>query len=236
MKRSKVYLSRRQSRRIDEISIAEGTSGITLMENAGRACVSLLMEHEVKSVLVCCGTGNNGGDGFVIARRLAILGIPTKTIVCGDPQRIKGDALTNYQIALGLDLNIIHQDEAWPDQELEYRMKQIDNQPVNWVVDCLLGTGASGNPRPPMDRLIRIANKMEVKRMAVDVPSGLDCDKGELGDPTFNADLTCTFVARKMGFKSEQAKTCLGRVKVVTIGVPIRVLQQVLQGEEQSEE
>ena len=232
MKRSKVYLSRAQSRKVDEISIAEGVSGITLMENAGRACVSQLTERDIKTALICCGTGNNGGDGFVIARRLAINGIPTKTILCGDPAQIQGDALTNYQIATGLDLDIVLLDESWSENELEHRLKQINQQPVDWIIDCLLGTGATGNPRPPMDRLIRTANRLDVKRMAVDVPSGLDCDTGEIGDPTFNVDLTCTFVARKNGFKSEQAKERLGQVKVVTIGVPKKLLQRVVDGEE----
>ena len=228
MKRSQVYLSRDQSRRVDEIAISEGVSGITLMENAGRACVSHLEEREVKSAVICCGVGNNGGDGFVIARRLAILGIPTKILLCGEPARIQGDALFNFQIAEGLDLNIVVVDDNWSDAEIEHRMKQIDKQPVDWIVDCLLGTGSKGNPRPPMERLIQVANNVDANKMSVDVPSGLDCETGIPGEPTFRADFTCTFVARKTGFKSEAAKEFLGEVKVVTIGIPVNVLERVV--------
>lgn len=232
MLRSKVYLTREQSHRIDEIAIAEGTSGISLMENAGRACVSKLIDHGCKSAVICCGTGNNGGDGFVIARRLAIEGVPTKILLCGNGNRISGDALTNFNIARDLDLAIVTVSEDWDDICLTKEVGMIASEPVDWIVDCMLGTGAFGDPRPPMDRIIRAANSNKAHRLAVDVPSGLDCQTGDSGDPTFAADLTCTFVAKKTGFQTDNAKKYLGQTQVVSIGISMELVERVLREQE----
>ena len=227
MKRSKVYLSREESRRVDELAMAAGTSGITLMENAGRGCVGKLNEHDVKSAVVLCGTGNNGGDGFVIARRLAIQGATVKILVCGEPNRIFGDAKVNFEIAKNIDLIIKFVDCEWDEERIADELKSVQGQRSEWIIDCLLGTGAQGNPRPPTDTVIRIANTIEAKKLAVDVPSGLDCDTGKPGNPTFKADLTCTFVAKKKGFQSLEALPYLGTIQVVTIGVPVAILEQL---------
>ena len=229
MQRSKVYLTRAQSRLIDELAIQSGISGIRLMENAGRSCVSRLMERSAKVVAVCCGIGNNGGDGFVIARRLAVEGITVKIFVCGDVNKMTGDALTNYKIADSLDLDIQQIDASMELQQIEHAISSINSQPVDWIVDCLLGTGATGNPRPPMDAVITAANNIQCNKMAVDVPSGLDCDTGVPAQPTFRADLTCTFVAKKVGFKNALAAPFLGTVQSVSISIPEEIVEQVLE-------
>ncbi len=227
MKRSKVYLSRLQSRKIDEMAIAEGMTSIQLMENAGRACTNHLEEQGCESAVICCGSGNNGGDGFVIARRLAILGLPVKILLVGDAEKILGDARVNLEIVKGIGLDLVRFDENWNNEELQNQLDRVDGQTTDWIVDCLLGTGAHGDPRPPMDRVIRAANGSSARRLAVDVPSGLDCDNGKVGDPTFQADVTCTFVARKTGFHVPEARPFLGQVKVVAIGVSMELIQRV---------
>jgi NAD(P)H-hydrate epimerase len=102
---------------------------------------------------------------------------------------------------------------------------------AEWIVDALLGTGASGQPRPPMDEAIRAMNASPAKRLGVDLPSGLDCDTGIPAEPTIRANHTCTFVAPKLGFDNPQAATYLGQVHVVDIGVPRRVIADVVGGE-----
>src|SRR5690606_26468344 len=84
-----------------------------------------------------------------------------------------------------------------------------------WIVDALLGTGAVGDPRPPYDSVLEIANRQTARKLAVDWPSGLDCDTGAAGSTTFRADHTCTFVAQKPGIRDPQARGYLGQVHIV---------------------
>ena len=84
-----------------------------------------------------------------------------------------------------------------------------------------------------MDRIIRIANEMNCGKMAVDVPSGLDCELGTLSDPTFKADFTCTFVARKIGFKTAEAKSVLGSVQAVSLSIPDTIVEGILNNSDQ---
>jgi NAD(P)H-hydrate epimerase len=98
-------------------------------------------------------------------------------------------------------------------------------QGADWIVDALLGTGARGEPRPPLDEVIRRLNRQDARRLAVDLPSGLDCDTGQVADATIRADHTCTFVAAKAGFRAETAREFLGQVHVLDIGVPRRLVE-----------
>ncbi len=95
---------------------------------------------------------------------------------------------------------------------------------VTWIVDAMLGTGAQGAPRGSIGRAIRAVNELNVRRLAVDIPTGLDCDTGVQSDPTFQANVTCTFIDQKIGFRSKQAETCLGLVTVVDIGAPTEII------------
>ncbi len=95
-----------------------------------------------------------------------------------------------------------------------------------WAVDALLGTGTRGAPRPPLDSAIRAMNQLPARRLAVDIPSGLDADHGQPSDPTVRADLTCTFVAAKPGLVAPLARPYVGQLHCVDIGVPRRLLSQ----------
>src|SRR5262249_54042062 len=98
---------------------------------------------------------------------------------------------------------------------------------VDWLVDALLGTGAVGDPRPPFDTGIDWMNAQPTKKLAVDVPSGLDCDTGEPSAHTVRADHTCTFPAIKIGFMRPRAKAYTGVVHVCDIGVPPRLIAEI---------
>lgn len=99
---------------------------------------------------------------------------------------------------------------------------------TEWIVDALLGTGAKGNPRPPLDEFIEQLNAFPAHRLAIDLPSGLDADTGLPGQPTFRADHTCTFVARKRGFSAPASQEFVGLVHVLDIGAPRRLVDEVL--------
>ena len=195
-------------------------SGLVLMENAGRGCVEVLLRLGVKGpVTIACGKGNNAGDGFVIARHLDLRQIPVTVLLFADPAELTGDALANYTIA---ERSRIAMCPCWRADDIPELVEDAD-----WFIDALLGTGAYGPPRPPLDRAIHLLNAATGKKLAIDLPSGLDCDRGTAAEPTFRADHTCTFVAPKIGFASLAAAEYLGQVHVVDIGVPRRLLEEI---------
>lgn len=225
-------LTLQQSRDIDAIAIKRyGISGLVLMENAGRGVVEVLLrvdprlgDKSARSVTVLCGKGNNAGDGFVIARHLDICGVWVKVILLASAEELRGDARTNYEILSHSQVPIIDLSSVG-DLAGELVTQTGD---AAWVVDAILGTGASGEPREPLATAIRWMNDQPMKRLAVDVPSGLDCDTGQPAAATVRADITCTFVAAKQGFMEENAKDYLGDLHVVSIGTPPCLLDEVV--------
>jgi NAD(P)H-hydrate epimerase len=192
-------LSRQEVREVDRRAIDEyGMLGLVLMENAGRGCADVLCQLGCDDLIViACGKGNNAGDGFVIARHLDLRGFSAKIVLLAPPGELRGDAAANYQILRNSGVPIVDLsspfDAAVFDRELTG---------ASWIVDALLGTGASGPPRHPFDEAIRRMNAAPCRRLAVDLPSGLDCDSGQPAEPTIRADHTCTFVAPKVGFSA----------------------------------
>ncbi|WP_425619311.1 NAD(P)H-hydrate epimerase [Anatilimnocola sp. NA78] len=214
-------LTRTQVREIDARAMAEyGISGLVLMENAARGCTNALLTVGCRGpVVVCCGKGNNGGDGFAIARQLNEAGIVVRVLLLARAAELKGDALANYQIALNCQLPIEEIGSNVTADEIDACFEGAE-----WIVDALLGTGTTGDPKGPYATAIKRMNAATAKRLAVDLPSGLDCDTGKLGQPTVDADLTCTFVAAKQGFAQPAAQAHLGEVRVIPIGVPRKLL------------
>ena len=224
-------LSREQCRRVDRIAIEQfQIPGLILMENAGRNCAEQLISRcdqkhlAQQSAVILCGPGNNGGDGFVIARQLYTRGLRVKVILLSAPESYAGDALVNLKALSGLQLPVIEFDQRWTDEQIAEVISEANGISATWIVDALLGTGAKGEPRPPMDRVIGIANRIDVRRLAIDIPSGLDSDTGQTSRSTFAADITCTFIDRKIGFDNPAAATWLGEVIVVGIGAPPEIL------------
>ncbi len=212
-------LSRRQVREIDSIAIEQfGLSGLVLMENAGRGAAEVIdRRYPTGDIVILCGKGNNGGDGYVIARHLDLRGRTVGIVSLVDPHELRGDAAANHQVAVLSELPI-----QWA---LDATTVARAVRSASVIVDCLLGTGAEGPPREPMATAIRIANETNATRVAIDLPSGLDCDTGIASEPTFRADLTVTFVALKIGFLHPEAAGSIGEVEVVPIGVPRRLLR-----------
>jgi NAD(P)H-hydrate epimerase len=217
-------LSPAEVREVDRRAIAEyGMANIVLMENAGRGCADVLSQLGCKgSVAIVCGKGNNAGDGFVIARHLDLRGVPVRVLLVGASGDLRGDAAANYAIVSKAGIPIGHFSGRFDGAAFEAALAGRE-----WIVDALLGTGTTGSPRPPLNEAIRLMNAAAAKRLAVDLPSGLDCDTGEPAEPTVRADVTCTFVAEKIGFSNSRAKSFLGEVKVLDIGAPRRLLEEV---------
>lgn len=225
-------LTRDQCRALDRLAIEEyGIHSLVLMENAGRSTVDVLEKLGIGGpVVILCGKGNNAGDGFVIARHLEIRGHVCRLVLLESPLELSGDAATNYDI-----LNVYQVAGAefppaarsWPSDTLRLLLDGAAGRTrVDWIVDAMLGTGAQGEPRPPYDTAIDWMNAQQCKKLAVDVPSGLDCDTGQPAGHTVRADHTCTFAAMKIGFTQPAAKPFVGTVHVCDIGVPPRLLNQ----------
>lgn len=219
-------LPRSLIRRVDQLAIDEyGIPGILLMENAGRGCADVIEALGIHGpVVICCGRGNNGADGFVIARHLEARGHDVQVIIACDPEQIRGDAAVQFEIARKANLRMASMPQPFQAEWLQDQIRQAD-----WIVDAVLGTGAQGALRPPLDRTMRILNASSAKKFAVDLPSGLDADTGEPAPDTFRADYTGTFVARKKGFDRPTAQMYLGTVHVLEIGVPGELLRRIFQ-------
>ena len=224
-------ITRKQSREVDRRAIEEyGMSGLVLMENAGRGTADVLCRlagthpgGRLGRVVVCCGKGNNAGDGFVVARHLDIRGVEVRVLVWADPAELTGDAGANYEVLRHTGVPVALFGNSHDAARLAEQLAGAE-----WVVDALLGTGARGEPRPPLDAVIDQVNAAAVKRLAVDLPSGLDCDSGEAARHTIRAAETCTFVAMKRGFAAAGADQYTGRVHVLDIGAPRRLVEEVV--------
>lgn len=214
-------LTCQQIRELDILAIEHvGIPGQVLMENAGRAVsefiYSVLLDPTHAHVVVLCGSGNNGGDGYVVARQLRNASVATIVVLCAARDRIQGDAAANLRIYERLEAPLI---DATSPQGLEETRRNLDEATV--IVDALLGSGAEGSPRGLLAEVIDEANRApRAKRVAIDIPSGLNADTGEVGKPCFRADATITFVAAKTGFSIAAAREVLGRVVIADIGVP----------------
>jgi NAD(P)H-hydrate epimerase len=232
-------LTRQQSREIDRIAVEQyGIPSIVLMENAGRGCVDVLERVGIDGpVVILCGKGNNAGDGFVIARHLDIRGYNARVLLLApsqDPARdLRGDAATNFALVKSnlsnVEVTTFHQPDNLPTANPSMISAQLDFHAKGavWLVDAMLGTGAVGEPRPPFDAAIIWMNAQPAKKLAVDVPSGLDCDTGQPAAHTVRADHTCTFAAMKIGFRQPSAKPFTGTIHVCDIGVPPELIKGI---------
>jgi NAD(P)H-hydrate epimerase len=213
-----VILSREEARELDRRAIEEfGVPGIVLMENAGRGIVDLLLSLQVRGpVVICCGKGNNAGDGFVVARHLDNQNILVDVLLFARADELKGDAKINYEIIRKSKLSIIDCSEKIDFSKLAQ---------AAWIVDALFGVGFSGVVKSPYDDVINAINVSPAKILAIDVPSGLDCDTGEVMSVAVQAHHTATCATLKKGFVVPGAQKFIGHVTVIDIGLPKILLQ-----------
>jgi NAD(P)H-hydrate epimerase len=235
------HLSRDQVRELDRRAIHEyGVPGAVLMENASRGAAELLARLLSPPprfgegaggrgrVLILCGPGNNGGDGFVMARHLQNAGfdvdvwliapLPKPTYVDAHPI-LSPDAFTNYRIWFNSHGSLTVVDTAgqeglpsgWTDELTHGR---------GWIIDAMFGTGLTRALATPYDEVAARVNSSGRPVLAVDIPSGLDCDTGKPLGPAIRATHTATFVALKKGFLNPEAAAWIGEVHILDIGAP----------------
>jgi hydroxyethylthiazole kinase-like uncharacterized protein yjeF len=213
-------LTAAQMRALDSYAIDTlGIPGMVLMENAGRAVVDVIEESaeegEELSVAVFCGKGNNGGDGFVIARHLAQGGHQTVIYLLCKLADLKGDAAVNAEIARKIGLDIRELPGAKAMESIEFNPGDFD-----LVVDAIFGTGLESAVRGHYLAAIDLINSSGLPVVAVDIPSGLSSDTGVIPGPAVEADLTVTFAYPKIGHVMPPAEGLVGELIVADISIP----------------
>lgn len=213
-------------RALDRYSIETlGVSGDVLMESAGRAIAQWVLEVRGAGASVCvvCGAGNNGGDGLVVARHLHALGVPVRAALLGDPLALSGDAARNLERARKLGVRL-----DGPDWEAPTR---------GVIVDAIFGTGLSRDVGGPAAESIRRINAARssaagsLRVLAVDLPSGLSADTGQVLGVAVSADCTLTIGLPKPGLLLEPGRSRAGEVRVARIGIADRTPDTVCAAE-----
>jgi len=206
-------------RTIDELHVPS----ISLMERAGEGVFRAIRGRFAlrgRRVVSLCGAGNNGGDGFVVARLLHTAGALVTIVLAADPGRTTPDGAHNYQRVT--HLRAIH---AYRDSELAGAEAAIDRAEL--LVDALLGTGARPPLRPPYDRLVAAANRGAAPTVAVDLPSGLDSHRHDQTDGAIEAAITVTFAFPKLCLCQYPSRRFAGEVAVAEIGIPARLGEEL---------
>lgn len=205
-----------QMRELDRTAIEDyGLPGVVLMEHAGRATAEQAVEMlsgGPARILVLCGKGNNGGDGFVAARWLARWGADVTVFLLGAVDDVAGDARVNLDLCLKLDLEVVCL------TEVDALRPAVSASEL--VVDALLGTGLGGAPRGLVAEVIEVVNLADRPVLSVDLPSGINADTGEAYRPHVKADRTVTFGHWKRGLAVTPGRTAAGEVVLADIGLP----------------
>jgi NAD(P)H-hydrate epimerase len=230
-------LNRHWIREVDRRAIHEyGMSGLVLMENAARGAVDVLLDIECRGpVVIFCGKGNNGGDGFAMARHLDGRGVAVRVVLTVAVSDLQGDAAANFAVLqkCQVPLILLRDAESTLPAVIAKRVDQA-LAGCEWIVDALLGTGASGPPRPPLDAILAQLNQHSARKLAIDLPSGLDCDSGAPVENAFRAHHTVTFVAPKPGLLAPPAQPYVGQLHVVDIGAPRVLIEEIMQQADQT--
>ena len=212
---------------MDRITIEQmGIPGVVLMENAARGAARMFLAHfrppSDSNVLVLCGRGNNGGDGYVIARYLHQAGLKVTVIVLAETANVGGDALLNLEIIRRMGLSIVQaaRREDW-DRESK-RMSTCD-----YIIDGILGTGLNAPVRGMYEEIIEAVNRSRKPVMAIDIPSGLNADTGQAMGKAIRANLTVTFGFPKAGQLVYPGAEWVGRLACVNIGIPKEVADRI---------
>ena len=216
-----------EMQRMDRMTIeAFGIPGRVLMENAGRGATEFFLtaiyRHHPGPVGVAAGRGNNGGDGFVMARYLGQKGIPVTVFLFSPRSRIKGDAAANLNLLEALNVKVI---EVADTDALTSQKAHLSHMRT-WI-DAILGTGLASDVRGYFKNVIEIINRQHRPVFAVDIPSGLNADTGQICGACIQATATATFGFAKVGHAAYPGRSLTGRLKVIEIGIPPHVAATV---------
>jgi hydroxyethylthiazole kinase-like uncharacterized protein yjeF len=226
-------LDRDRVRELDRIAIEDlGIPGIVLMENAGRGATDVILREyppgdRLSKAVVLCGAGNNGGDGYVVARHLSEAGVGVTVLESAALEELSSDAGIHRRMCVRLGLALV----STPDgASLTRQAGQLAAPQL--FIDALLGTGCRGALREGAAALLTAAGDQVARWgasvVALDSPSGLDVDTGAADPSCLPADLTLTFAANKPALASGECRELTGPVEVVSIGLPREAYERLL--------
>ena len=217
-------LNAAQMREADRRTIEDiGIASIVLMENAGRQAVAAMdamyADLSERQVAVLCGRGNNGGDGFVIARTLAQRGVDVSVFLMGRVAEVRGDARTNLEILgrLGLTVVEIADGQAW-----ELHFSEVSD--CTLIVDAIFGTGINAPVSGFIESVIADVNASAIPVVSIDLPSGLSADSPEPIGPSIDAGVTITIAAPKLPLVLPPGEARAGDVVIADIGIPAELI------------
>jgi ADP-dependent NAD(P)H-hydrate dehydratase / NAD(P)H-hydrate epimerase len=219
-----ILVTASQMRECDRHTIEDlGIPGVVLMELAGAGCANackrfLGARHKPVSganIAVVCGGGNNGGDGYVVARHLQNAGAQVTTFLLSDPASFKGDALLNYKILTKIGARLI---DAYRPGTLSSALFEL--QKADLLVDAIFGTGLKRELTPEFVHVIKLLDSLSCPRVAVDIPSGIDSDTGAIRGAALRADVTVTFGYQKRGHWLYPGRDLSGELVLIDISIP----------------
>lgn len=203
--------SRAALEKIDRDAVEQfGIPSIVLMENAARNATEIILHSTpddlLEDIVILCGRGNNGGDGYAVARHLTNAGKRVRVLHFGVPNSI--DAKTNASICTAMNIPI----SMWSEEQ--YAIATIS-------VDAIFGIGLDRIVEGMYASAIEFCNSCKIPCISIDIPSGLDCDSGEPLGCCINASKTITFIGKKLGFQQQVAKQHIGEIFIADIGCPL---------------
>ncbi|MCW2974081.1 MAG: NAD(P)H-hydrate dehydratase, partial [Thermoleophilia bacterium] len=213
-----------EMRTVDRLAIDEvGIPSAVLMERAGMGAAGEILNWfpDALNVAIVCGPGNNGGDGFVVARHLAAAGRRVRVLLVEAASKVRRDSQTFLDVLEKLHV---------PVERVNVTAWRTSLEGVDLVVDAMLGTGVSGAPKPPYEAAIRAIEASLLPIVSLDMPSGVDASDGTIAGAAIRADLTVTFHAPKVGLAIAPGRFHAGRVKAVDVGIPGQVEEPTRQG------
>lgn len=206
-----------QVRALDRIAIEEmGIPGVCLMERAGSAAFAVLQScwPKARRIVVLCGTGNNGGDGYVVARLAYLAGYDVTVLQLGDTANLKGDARTTYESMVEVGLQV----QVFAEKKLTI---------VDVIVDALLGTGLDREVTGEWRKVIESVNRCNCPVLSIDIPSGLHSDNGTVLGVSIRASATISFIGLKQGLFTGEGPDYCGEVYFDDLKVPPLTYKQV---------
>ena len=218
------------ARALDQLASDEfGLDSRELMERAGVAAFDSILDHwpGARRLWVVCGSGNNAGDGYVVARLARQAGLTVTVFQVIDPASLSDTARHNYDAAraLGIEFVVLDGSHSCPFSERLTALGE-DSQP-DVIVDAIFGTGLSRSISSPLDAQISDLNSLNVPRLALDIPSGIKADSGGVAGTAIRADVTVTFICGKPGLLTGQGPAYVGRLESASLGVPARAFERV---------